>query len=45
MRDVGSQAGVEEEVWSGMGVAPPEVDTPGIGVSGEGLKSRHADLI
>jgi hypothetical protein len=26
VRDDGSQAGVEEEVQSGMGVAPPEVD-------------------
>ena len=31
VRDVGSQAGVNEEVRSGMGVAPPEVNALGIG--------------
>lgn len=31
VRESGFQAGVNEEVRSGIGVAPPEVDTPGIG--------------
>jgi hypothetical protein len=31
VRDDGSQAGVNEEVWSGIGVALPEVDPAGIG--------------
>ena len=43
MRDSGFQAGVNEEVWSGIGVAPPEVDTPGIG--GGSPKGWHADFI
>lgn len=38
MRDNGSQAGVDEEVRSGIGVAPPEVDTTGTGACGGGLK-------
>ena len=45
MRDDGSQAGVNEEVQSGIGVAPPEVDTPGIGACGGGLKNRRADFV
>ena len=45
VRDDGSQAGVDEEVRSGIGVAPPEVDTPGIGACGGGLKNRRADFI
>ena len=40
VRDDGSQAGVNEEVLSGIGVAPPEVDTSGIG-----SKGRRADFI
>jgi hypothetical protein len=42
VRDDGSQAGVEEEVRSGIGVAPPEVDTSGIG---GGPNNRRADFI
>ena len=38
VQDSGSQAG--EEVWSGIGVAPSEVDTPG-----KGAKDRRADFI
>jgi hypothetical protein len=45
VRDDGSQAGVDEEFRSGIGVAPPEVDNPGIGVSGRGTKDRRADMI
>ena len=43
MRDNGSQAGVDEEVWSGIGVAPPEVDVPGKAAGS--LKGRRADFI
>ena len=45
MRDDGSQAGVDEEVWSGIGVAPPEVDTSGISTCGGSPKNRRADFI
>jgi hypothetical protein len=52
VRDNGFQAGVDTEVRSGIGVAPPEVDTPGIGacgggpkVCGGGPKVRRADFI
>ena len=31
VRDKGSQAGIDEEVRSGIGVAPPKFDIPGIG--------------
>ena len=31
MRDEGSHAGVNKEVWLGIGVAPPELVTSGIG--------------
>ena len=33
------------DCWTGIGVAPPEVDTPGIGACGGGLKDQHADFI
>jgi hypothetical protein len=45
VRDDGSQAGVNEEVWSGIGVAPPKLDTSGIGACGEGRKGWRADFI
>jgi hypothetical protein len=45
VRDNGSQAGVKEEVRSGIGVAPPEVDTPGIGACVGSLKGRCSDFI
>jgi hypothetical protein len=44
VRDDGSQAGVDEEVGSGIGVAPPEVDTPGIGGGPTG-NNRCIDFI
>jgi len=45
VRDDGSQAGVDEEVRSGIGVAPPEIDTPGIGACGGSPKNRCVDFI
>ena len=45
MRDDGSQAGVDEVVRSGIGVAPPEADTPGNAACGGGPKRRCADFI
>ena len=45
VRDDGSQAGVNEEVQSGIGVAPPEVDPAGTGPHGGGLKGQRADFI
>ena len=35
MRDNGSQAGIDKEMWSGIGVALPEDDTPGNSASGQ----------
>jgi len=49
VRDNGFQAGVDEEVSSAIGVAPPEVGTAGKGGGGpEGgvsPKGRRADFI
>jgi len=46
VREDGSQAGVDEEVRSGIGVAPPEHDGPsGIDACGGGSKGRRADFI
>jgi hypothetical protein len=39
VQDDGSQAGVDEELQFGIGVAPPEVDPAGVGSCGGGLKS------
>jgi hypothetical protein len=46
VRDDGSQAGVNDEVRSGIGVTPPEVDSAGIGAcTSGGPKVRRADFI